>query len=1076
MGDKKKQKFSLSDIIRKLNETAADAPKAKPDSSGRTETAFEAVSPLSEASLPLQVPPGPDETASNRRLKENARLTPASMGFASHSLDTTMSDETLPVSSFAGKHSDASDLTPPPKMPAEDTESEEFDIMRYVGILLRRKNIIIAALIVGSFFSMNSYIRAIRFYTAHARMLFSPGYQDIIGNNQSMYFSWGSREEKLNTHLELIKSHTVLNRVAENLGKNIAVGAIAGGLRVTRGATEGEKNDIVDISYSNANAEMASDVVNEICKSYMEYIKEVNVQDITRLIVKLEDQIKKIEKDLDVKENTLRVFKENNRTVELSSETNVIIAKLSQVETARQQTQLDMLESREKFIGLKKEIDQQEVDVIQSMTYQNPYQNRLAELELQLNTLSAEYSPEHFKVRMIKAEIDKIKDAMKSDIIKEASSKTFIKNPIRESLLKDLINTTIEKSGLEAKRSAQEQLARQLDTDLQKLPTVELQYAQLTRETESQLQVIKLLKNRFEEAKIKRDSQDSDLKILEWAQIPTLSVSNVKFSKMLITLLIGLIIGIALAFLLEYLDQSIKEPQDIERTLELPLLGIVPTIETEKAIIESARDRGKTILEPFRALRANLKHIAQQRNAKTFIVASAVKGEGKTTLAANMAITFAMDGKKVILVDGDLRRAQMHGLFHLPKKTGLCDYLLGAAEVRDILKPTVHQSLFVITAGEHPQNPAELVGSFRFSELVNELRAMADIIIFDSPALLPVSDVLSMAPKMDACIIVVRALWTPLKAAQQAKIQLQRIGCSIVGAILNGISHSRGYYPYYYGYYRYYAYKYSYEEDQGSKVSLRRFGLAIESKFKGFVQTIRLSLPRRLIDLRRFSRQLFRRRIFWVLLSAAIVLSVTETVMKRSGILFLPKRSVTFLGAIAPNKKTIADSTLSQQPALNHATPLEAVSSSAHNGNDSAAASSSGNSAWPDHRVSPSAAMDTIKPSICLQDSLMKWLMAFNQKDLQRYFSFYYSVLFQFPGGNFQAWKTESAENILHRRGNRLSIDSIWFDSMAAPYYKMTLNASLFSPGDTTKVQYGMLWQNVRNTWRIIREKQRRFR
>ena len=107
-----------------------------------------------------------------------------------------------------------------------------------------------------------------------------------------------------------------------------------------------------------------------------------------------------------------------------------------------------------------------------------------------------------------------------------------------------------------------------------------------------------------------------------------------------------MIIGIGLAFLLEYLDQSIKEPPDVEKTLELPLLGIVPTIETDKAIIESSRDQGKTILEPFRALRANLKHIATSRHIKTVIISSAVKGEGKTTLAANIAITLAMDAKK----------------------------------------------------------------------------------------------------------------------------------------------------------------------------------------------------------------------------------------------------------------------------------------------------------------------------------------------------------------------------------------------------------------------------------------------
>ena len=273
--------------------------------------------------------------------------------------------------------------------------------MRYIGIVLRRKNIIIAAVLVASVFSIMSYVKAVKYFTAHTRMLFTMGGdKDIMGNTSDMNVYWDSREERLNTHLELIKSQIVLKRVAENLQNAVSPGEISGALIINCGGKEGESTDIIDVAFSHSNAETARNVANELCKCYMEYIKEVNVQDVTRLIDKLDEEIEKVDKDLSQKENTLRVFKENNRTVELSSETNMTISKLSQMELAMQQTELDMLESREKFTGLKKEIDQQQVDVIQSMTYQNPYQSKLAELELQLNTLSAEYSPEHFKVRI----------------------------------------------------------------------------------------------------------------------------------------------------------------------------------------------------------------------------------------------------------------------------------------------------------------------------------------------------------------------------------------------------------------------------------------------------------------------------------------------------------------------------------------------------------------------------------------------------------------------------------------------------------------------------------------------------
>jgi polysaccharide biosynthesis transport protein len=1078
MNEKKKQKFSLGDIIRKLNETPPADDKKMPEA------------PPPSVAYPIASPDADRVPAVGRDSAgisgSSGPTSPAAIN-ASDTFPDRRDALAAPTSdvqgrAFSGTHAANRPTTKTSRAETASTftvqqqpqseESVDWDIMKYLGIFIRRKNIIFIALIIAAVWSVSTYVRAVKIYTAHGRMLFSPGYQDIMGNSQSLYWALGSREEKINTHLELLKSQTVLKRVAENLNNTIRPSAIAAHVAVSRGMTDGEKNDIIDIAFNHTNPDTARDIVNEICRNYLEYIKDVSVQDITVLVAKLEDQIAKKEKDLDQKENALRIFKESNRTVQLSSETNLTITKLSQIETARQQTQIDMLENKQKFLGLKNEIDQQQVDIIQSFTYQNPYQSRLAELELELSTLTAEYSPEHYKVRMAKAEIDKIKEAMKSDIIKEASSKTFVKNPIRQSLLQDLTTVTIEKSVLDSKRSAQEQISKELDGDLRKLPEVELQFAQLTRETESLLQVLKLLKSRYEEAKIKHDSQDSDLKILEWAQTPTVAVSTVKFSKIFILLFVGFIIGIAGAFLFEYLDQSIKEPQEIERILEVPLLGVVPMIETEKAIIESSRDRGKTVLEPFRALRANIKHIAGNNNIKSFIISSAIKGEGKTTFAANIAITFAMDGKKVILIDGDLRRAQMHGLFHLPKKTGLCDYLSGTVEIADILKPTVHQNLFVITAGEHPQNPAELVGSYRFDVLVKELRLLADIIIFDSPALLPVSDVLSMAPKIDACIMVVRALWTPSKAAQQAKNQLQRIGCTIIGAILNGISLSRGYYPYYYGYYRYYTYKYSYEDNNEPKFSLRKFGLLFESKIKGFFQTLRPLITYWTISFGTTMRRILRRKTFWILLGVTCALFIANHVKQRVMSNSVQKQSITYLGASKPGPQAVAsparrtDSTLSAEGSPQPDSFSENIVESFDSVTAEDAALTIQDIASP-RRVS--------LPS--LQDSFFLWQKAFNEKNMTRYASFYDTSFFKCRAGNLKAWETASDNILLQHiaRQSMIRLSAIREEALGKSLLKTQMTTSLFAGGDTVILKISMLWQNNKNSWHIIRENQKRL-
>ena len=1040
MKDQGKKKFRLGDIIQKLNESRASSDESvanEPD----------------PAQPPPEPPSRPPYSFTSAR---GGEMEP--QGQAHDQLGP--GPKVPPGATVPARATGAgADFSPGPAAgrdpKAESDEDSEFDIMRYLGVLVRRKNIIIAVAAAAVLVSLFTYFHAVRYYPAHARMLFSPGYQEVMVGDMGSWASWTRDEQRFNTHLELLKSQVVLKRVSESLGNKITPEEILPLLTVTRGQSNGEKTDIVDIVFKHKDPRMAQTVANQICREYTEYMKEVTVQDLTRLIVNLEDQIGKMQVDLDKKENSLREFKENNRTVQLSTETNITISKLSEMELAKQKTELDMLESRERLTGLRQEINQQDINVIQSMTYNNPFQARLAELELELNAASAEYSPEHFKVKMIKGQIEKIQAAMKSDITQEAASRTLIKNPIRESLLQEVVNLSIEKSANEARRAAQEQLIKQLDGDLLKLPAVELQFAQLTRETESLVNVLKLLKTRYEEAKIKRDSQESDLKILEPAPLPEATVSSTNIGKMLMGILIGLLLGVALAFLVEFLDQSIKDPQNAERALDVPLLGIVPTIELENAVIDSSVAKWKTILEPFRALRATLKHLAETRRIKTFIVCSAVKGEGKTTLAANLSITFALDGKKVILVDGDLRRAQMHTLFNLPKKNGLSDFLLGTSGVEGIIKKTVHDNLSVITAGEHPQNPAELIGGARFEQLVAALRSMADFVIFDSPALLPVSDGLSMAPKVDACIMVVRALWTPVKAAQQAKNQLKRIGCSVAGAVLNGISHSRGYYPYYYGYYRYYAYKYTYEDDHEEgkrKLSVREMGLAFESKLKGAMQTLVYSAPHYTAMSLSFAKHLLRRKTFWILLALLFCAPFVPAALKFFGvgtaggkisyignkepIRFLGPRAGSSLEALAPGQK---------------APP-----------SDSAAA-----------RIVQAVSADAA-PLAGLSDSLRQWQRALNEKNLTRFLSFYDTARFKYPGGGFTEWEYEKS-GLFRQDGTApvLAIDSIWPEPVAMPFYETDCAATVAMGADSTHRVYSIIWQFVSGQWRIVREKYR---
>ncbi len=896
-----RRRFNLGDILRKINDGNDNPQRVKEEKRDDTPAVLPSEAPQNplypskgrDDSLPRQplyyreniqpsdLPTERSEEENNNNVRERIVLDKIDTIDGSgrrkppHTSDAECYDNaTLRKENHSGK----------PGLHATPQENEDdesaFDIFRYVDIIFRRRYLFASIVIILTAFSFFRYLFSDKYYIARARLLFRPDAHNIF--NDQMYFRyWGDREKIFNTHLELLRSNTVLTMVAENLGGKETPEAINASLTIKQGETNGEKNDIIEISCRHNKAETARDIVNELCRSYIEYRRSVNAQEITRLISKFEYQIDKIQKELSAKEAAIREFKESHRMVELSNETNATIAKLADMESSLQQTELALLETRERFSALNSQINAQQQDIVQSVTYQDPFQNRIAALELELNTLASEYSQEHFKVKMLRQQIENLKAATADSMTHEAVSKTLVKNPIRQALLQELVNLSIEKAALEAKRTALQQLIERLNGELARLPAMEQKYAYLQRESESLIQTLRMLKTKYEETKIRRDSEESDLKLLELAQTPTQPISKVNFSIVIIGILVGIILGIVIAVLMEYLDQTVKEPSLIERKIGIPLLGFVPFIKAENVLAENSADLTKNILEPFRTLRANLKLISSTHRVRTFLICSAVKGEGKTTLAANLAITFALDGKRTVLIDADLRRSHIHNLFSIPKQTGLTDYLLGTATLDQIFKSTRFENLSVITSGERPHNPAELLGTMLFDRLIEELKTKADIVIFDSPALLLVSDTITMAPKMECIIYVVRTFWTPARAALQGVNLLRRIGLKIYGGILNGVSYSGVYYPYYYGYYGYYSYKYSYDEDNKHPFSIRKAGLRIESSLKERLTSLNSYLPRLVSDLNRGAGKIAGKKMLWLLLLCLIIVTALQIAVDR---------------------------------------------------------------------------------------------------------------------------------------------------------------------------------------------------
>lgn len=385
-----------------------------------------------------------------------------------------------------------------------------------------------------------------------------------------------------------------------------------------------------------------------------------------------------------------------------------------------------------------------------------------------------------------------------------------------------------------------------LESQLKGFSGQELEYARLTREVEVNKKLYEMLREKLEEARITEAQRVSDVSIVDPAVLPGGPIGTQKETEMIIAGLLGIILGVALAFVRESLDTSIGTIEDVENITKLPVLGVVPsvpaTLKEEKNILTKFKRRfllgekseaeeiyirlivhhepSSSIAEACRNIRTNLK---LDTSKKAILITSAGPREGKTTVLTNLGLTVAQTGAKILLVSTDLRRPALDKTFGLPREPGInevisgkatleeslrsvSDMILGDMELKEIIKSPGIENIWVLTGGRIPLNPAEILESPEMGNLIKELKNRFDVIFFDSPPVLPVTDASLLASKIDSVILCYEVGRTSRDALLRAKIQLESVGAKISGVILNHIApQAETVYPYYYRYkYRYY--------------------------------------------------------------------------------------------------------------------------------------------------------------------------------------------------------------------------------------------------------------------------------
>jgi capsular exopolysaccharide synthesis family protein len=379
----------------------------------------------------------------------------------------------------------------------------------------------------------------------------------------------------------------------------------------------------------------------------------------------------------------------------------------------------------------------------------------------------------------------------------------------------------------------------------------QINIAKLTRSARVAEQIYIDLLRKLAEARISEAMRISNVRIIESAALPKSPIKPKKAANAMLALLFGSVVGLGFAFLFEYMDDTIQSVDELGNLLKLPVLGAIPKVEGKgngrglefkelrgrikklgqrfnigifKNVKDSASQTEQTkelivleeprspAAESYRTVRTNIQFIKPDEPARTVCITSAGPSEGKTVFVSNLAAVMAQTGKRVLLVDSDLRKPRIHKVFGLPNVKGLTSYLAGAIEVSQIIQGTKIENLRVITSGPIPPNPAELIESKKMLSFINDQKKEFDIILFDSPPVMSATDAALLGSRTDGLLFIVDSSSAVKQAVLRAKQLLLSANAKILGVVLQKVSRESG--GYYYNYYKYYHYQ---EHDDAGK-------------------------------------------------------------------------------------------------------------------------------------------------------------------------------------------------------------------------------------------------------------------
>ena len=693
---------------------------------------------------------------------------------------------------------------------------EELDLRKYVLVLKRRWLPALATLgaVVG--LSVLTALSEDSVYRANGKLQFRndrvsslTGLEDDFGRVEVL----GFQSEPLATQSEIVRSRPVIEAVIANLNLRNAAGELRSPRGILRNLEVGPipGTEILRITYKGDDPQEVADIVNQVMEVYREQNIASNRQEAAAARQFIEEQLPETEADVAAAEAALRAFKEQNNIVALDQEASSAVETLSMLEREMTQLQVEMADADARLAELQQQlsITSDEAIALSSLNQSEGVQSVLTDLQTVQAELAAQQAryraghPAIVELERRQAQLESLLSGRIQSVLASQGVSSSRVSPgdlqlgdLRQELATELTRLAIDRVGLNNRMN---QLVQSRDGYRQRannLPGLEKNQRELERRLQAYQTTYETLLTQLQEIRVIENQTIGNVRIISLADVPIAPVASNRKLFVFAGGVVGLCLAIAVAFLLDLLDSTVKTVREAKELFGYTLLGVIPQIEeTSSTVVDDAfyprllvhQSSYVSAREAYQMLQANLKFLQSDKEFKTLVVTSSAVGEGKSEVCANLAVVLAQVGKRVLVLDADMRYPRQHHAMQVMNDVGLSHVIAGQAELDTAIQP-VMDNLDVLTAGVVPPNPIALLDSQRMESLLGSLAQQYDTILIDVPSVIGYADASIVSKMADGTLVVVRPGLVTYDQGRTAKEIFERSNQNILGMIANGVN------------------------------------------------------------------------------------------------------------------------------------------------------------------------------------------------------------------------------------------------------------------------------------------------